>query len=866
MSSVASSLDKFGLQKAGNGFGSVSGSPLLWKELRQVMPLAVLVLLCGGAVMLLALLVAAFNGRLNAQNWSGSYFALVSLPIFFATGVGVLLVGSEKESRTLQWLQSLPISSRQIAWNKTLAMLLSIALVAVVAFLLWMLAGICHGVWPLSHPSAQVDRDFSLATTYGLVTFFLAFAGYAFAWRFQSPLVALAMIVPASSLVWLTAYGISWINSSNGYTLPDLESRIYLGTLMLTTLFLMVDSWRQSQRHLVAHSSSEHWFAGWTSSFPWTQDASASLLQERGASWLERDRVTPVTGMLWQAIQQYRWWWTVVGLFGCVAIGVSSRIPFYPLVEGSPSPLSRYDSGFAPFVLYLLGVAICWLGVFVYQGENIRDRIRFYADRGVSPLLLWVTRHWIPLLILVGLTVVRYLLRGTTGLPSESLLPAVRMMDAGRFLAIGLAIYSVGQWVSQCVNSPVVATVLATVVSNAMIFYYAFALLAMESPWWLLPVPPILFFIATAWLMQPWMERRHDWRFKLKHGMIAVTALAIPLVPGILKMLTIPRSSAEVRRELTALTGSQTVEGLRGNGFTKEVRFYNQAASLASVPDDFAANDANRRKVRVELVQRGWDSATVRQWLGRGGIRICITEMLSLRKQLEAEETRHGEQIADLQSQYRSMLSHFPRLIRELRGTGYLRLCDQAEHLELALLNECRLAEARHRIGDALFWQLADVLAESDQRDHARKVALAQAWWDLKESRRVGNKVRVTSPGGYNPIQFGAYGSVASGGLASMIGNLRLLRAPERWAQDLWHLLKQITREDRHRARAEYADKMGFQMTPPDLYTDLIWLGGDAYGVAPCQLWRGDWEESAKALNGTPSRSMQSETEVESGS
>ncbi|MFM8323972.1 MAG: hypothetical protein ACKN9U_03835, partial [Pirellulaceae bacterium] len=121
-------------------------------------------------------------------------------------------------------------------------------------------------------------------------------------------------------------------------------------------------------------------------------------------------------------------------------------------------------------------------------------------------------------------------------------------------------------------------------------------------------------------------------------------------------------------------------------------------------------------------------------------------------------------------------------------------------------------------MGDPLFSQVAQVLGESDQRDQARKVALAIAWRQLQESRKEGSKSWVTSPGGYNPHQFSGYGSTPSGGLASMINHLRVLRAHELWVQDLWDLLKQGSAEDRKRTRADYARKLDLFLTPPDLY------------------------------------------------
>ncbi|MEY2612416.1 MAG: hypothetical protein RL069_1228, partial [Planctomycetota bacterium] len=120
--------------------------PLLWKEIKQTTPLITLILCSGIALTLVVLLFEAFAGKLTAANWDrGHWLAYVALPMFFATGVGVLLVGSEKENRTLLWLRSLPISSRDIAWNKIVAMLITLVFVWVAAFAIFCFAGLCHG-------------------------------------------------------------------------------------------------------------------------------------------------------------------------------------------------------------------------------------------------------------------------------------------------------------------------------------------------------------------------------------------------------------------------------------------------------------------------------------------------------------------------------------------------------------------------------------------------------------------------------------------------------------------------------------------------------------------------------------------------
>jgi len=62
------------------------------------------------------------------------------MPLMYAKGVGVLLVGIEKEFRSLQLMRSLPISSKQIAWNKLVVAMGTLALGWLIASAIALLA------------------------------------------------------------------------------------------------------------------------------------------------------------------------------------------------------------------------------------------------------------------------------------------------------------------------------------------------------------------------------------------------------------------------------------------------------------------------------------------------------------------------------------------------------------------------------------------------------------------------------------------------------------------------------------------------------------------------------------------------------
>jgi hypothetical protein len=82
----------------------------------------------------------ALTSKKSLQFDRGYWYLFLSMPMMYATSVGVLLFGIEKESRSLQWMRSLPTSSKQIAWNKLVVAIGTLALVWLIASAIALLA------------------------------------------------------------------------------------------------------------------------------------------------------------------------------------------------------------------------------------------------------------------------------------------------------------------------------------------------------------------------------------------------------------------------------------------------------------------------------------------------------------------------------------------------------------------------------------------------------------------------------------------------------------------------------------------------------------------------------------------------------
>ncbi|MFG0261965.1 MAG: ABC transporter permease [Novipirellula sp. JB048] len=107
----------------------------MWKETRQQLPLALMLVAVGALLML-------FWGMLQDAGAPAQAYARsvpLVLPALFAAGAGALSVGQEKEQGTLWWLSAMPVTPRHLIWSKFLVALIGLATIWVYC---WILLGI----------------------------------------------------------------------------------------------------------------------------------------------------------------------------------------------------------------------------------------------------------------------------------------------------------------------------------------------------------------------------------------------------------------------------------------------------------------------------------------------------------------------------------------------------------------------------------------------------------------------------------------------------------------------------------------------------------------------------------------------------
>ncbi len=658
---------------------------LWWKEVRQVLPLVWMQLGLGVCFQLLFL----FHPE---TAYVPRFLVFVGMPSLFAAGVGVLLVGQEKERRTLDWLRSLPVASRDLV-----AVKLATGLVALVAF--WCLNSLLSAIlilpagrWPVPSPADSWVVYAGWKYLWPLQSVFLLLAGFATAWIFRSSLVALLALVPLSLLPGAIAFGLNHLvqwPAETSSILNDPAPWMTAVALIVSSLPLLIVGWRRGVRSLAPEQVFEKRFSWhWARSRRWGE-----------ADIWARPCHAPAAMLSWQFVRQNRPVLAGIGLMLLAALGLLATTP----------SLSSAQPAWAA----LLGLlAACWLGVLAFAGDGVQDRIRFLADRGVSPAKVWWTRHAPPLSLLamaLGLMVLC--------LPAH--VRSAQLPAAGVLLFAGAVLfaYTVSQAVGQVFRSSTIAAIAAPAAAWGLAAYGAALVAVLGVPYWLLALCALLPWLATLLLMRRWMDGRWGWGFWGAHAGFLAVGMVLPLVPAGLVVVSRPTMPADVRRQLTAEAETY------GTGYTTEprelvLRFHDPELPKAPAQD-------RRTEGRIVCEQLAHDLA-----IALGPIRFVPRVMVYLlgearlaRMALEQD----GESQADRQ-RYRRVLSLIGTMVERLRLSWRLLDQDGADLIEIFLVRELAGSEVASWLGPEVYGRLVRALSDDAARNAARRRALVMSW------------------------------------------------------------------------------------------------------------------------------------------
>ncbi len=765
---------------------------LVWKEVRQIQPLVVLLFVLG---LLLHTLVL-----LSGSDWRGNFqyaqvqhfYVFLGLPGLFAVGVGALLVSQEKEQRTMFWLASLPISPHRIVMTK---LLISLGALAVV----WTLSGLALSTFKVQGESLWLNRDFGSFASWVMNSIFVLLAGTALAWKLNSSFASLACVVPVAVLPLLAAN----VLASNDARLPlfaiDPSPASLLVTQLLLSALAIGLAWRFGLQSLSAARVPAI-----------TKPARPEDLKHAN-TWNFGPLLAPQSALVWQFTRQSRV--LLVALLAGLFLGTWFFV------------IGKFYRGTDLVVIWaaiLALLAIIWLGVCSFQGDRLHNRIRFLADRGVRPRTVWWTRHLAPLGMIAIVGTAWMVFSGTVMVGSISLLLSFDPIVPISLICFAIVAYCFAQWVGQVTTSPIVAAVTSPIVVVAALFYLSNTIMLLGTPVWLLvlclPIP----LIATYGAMNLWMDGQIGIRFWLWHAGLLCAWLLIPAIPFLAVVSTIDSMPASIATEIATFRSPSPSLPAR----------VNVDSTVVTPPSQHYVGLAEHWKVLQSDVSKYVHGPREGLLLERIQRLIPFAILFRTNLQVPEEKSEHLQR-------YQQSIELLTDLVRRCRASSRLLDQDFADVVECFLVKELLLPNARQTLG-ATFETTARQLADRDSRAIARQRAIAAGWQQYQQqyySRRPAER-SVDSFGGYT-----------IGGLNRKAGSFENLVARQRRfgraVADLWELAKlreQGATDERLRKIADYWGYTRFNDTTPFvLPTPII-------PRVPGRLWFASWESQAAKL------------------
>ncbi len=808
---------------------------LCWKEYRQLWPLIVML---AAIALVLQTLVMMMNSWDRGETSIAFFFGLPSL---FAAGVGALLVGQEKDNRTLFWMASLPVFKKDIIRVKFLAGFAGLLAVWLISFAL---LSFTNGITPTFHRGSVEDFDTWYSILYSL---FLLTVGFATAWNFRSTFVGLLVLVGVALVYTLATNFLTPSRSSDS----------------VTTIVLIASS---------ALALGVGWVAALRALSP-TAPARFSQRTIAGRSFFDRSIVdqrtiqTPWSALIWQFAAQNR------GML--IGVTLLFLIPLFILCASTKlAPGSQQQELAVP--CFLIGfIAISWLGVIAFQGDNVNQRIRFLSDRGIAPRSIWLTRQIVPVGMVILAIITMALAAAVTLIVSRNgrLLSAIGPLV---LVASGLLwiVYSVTQWMSQIIRSPIIASILAPVVGCLPLAYGAFALEVLEAPIWILAFVTCLPMFATYRMTRHWMDTRTGKRYWLEHlGWLALTVL-LPAIPFFIVYTTYPSMPAndwaEFRVEGSRVfasnrspieisllvakdptpqsdaeggsTGDDAIDvgGMPGMGGSGKISGMGYAASEPNSLPNYRTLD-EERELQMEFIERQLQSFDSLSPISSSYIvtkRLMGDAMLT---RIRMEDDGNSDALL---KRYQQDIRLVVRIIRGVRLMTDLKTQQIADQYEAWLVQEVRSPTAKEFMGSDVYIDAVAQLSDKAGRQRARFLALTKDWFigilENRIDRSNGTGVYVKK----TPLEhtLGGYS------IPTNKNGTRLI-ARRHVSTVAWHMKQYLKASDSsaiNQAKESVARdwnvseaKFGLTATP--------FSPSQGY-MEPWSFWYGEWERQADAL------------------
>lgn len=428
-----------------NGF---SIAPLVRKELLQLAPLLIAVVAVSAVLGLMHWYSPVYEAILEKYRGQTELIAL-TLPLLFCVGAGPVMVGMERETRTLNWLQMMPISPQRIIATKAAVALAVFSILWFAAMVLTMWLGVDR---PIATRLSVSDVNVGLKGVHWTVWWSrciaILTASFFTAWKVRNPFVSLVALIGLLCVPSVIVWSLSAAGIFEAERVHWNEITVTLGFVWGTTLIL---AWAAYGTGLRVMSPRHFDREAMPNPITVPITAIAKLWSDRHSLQFH----SPLAALTWHSARSMVAVW-------CILIGLL-LLTLAIDVDGS-STNALWES--TRIALDTSGVLASWIGVSVFQFSGSAQSLRWISLTGHSPWKVYVARHLIPLSILCsGISVHTLLATAADGVANQGMgvlvpLPSLLQLT----LAAGL-IYSISQWISQCTSKATIAYLIAPLIS-----------------------------------------------------------------------------------------------------------------------------------------------------------------------------------------------------------------------------------------------------------------------------------------------------------------------------------------------------------------------------------------------------------------
>ena len=507
------------------------------------------------------------------------------------------------------------------------------------------------------------------------------------------------------------------------------------------------------------------------------------------------------------------------------------------LVASYPQSLSNvFGRDFhSPLMLFAgLGpLAISWLAVSVFKHDGSASKVKFLADRGVSPSKIWFSRHAIPFAISTA---------AVAGYAILVILPWDTDHGALRpgFPLIGLAalmIYAVSQFASQILQGQTISVIAAPIASVLIVMSVVNAVTLFGAPLWLIALVALLPMVATYWMMPRYIDSRSNWKSWCLSALVVAAVIFLPMIPGTLSLWSAEGMTSARRSELRQqVTSIRQPNGTIVVNLVRETISPSPDISSDAIPqwlDDSAEDTPIDFIPTIEQVKEhpGAWGVSDGYWQGE----------LILKLQMERIRFERAADPDEAWQRYSEWLDASAAIARVQRNSIIWNDHELADRLEIWLENALSSDSLNPFRDSPEFTQLAERLLTKSARRQARRRAVLASWERWNRLGQVEIRIgRIDFQDSIPDIPPGIRADlVKSRGDAIVETALQALDAPSdiAWRKRMHRLVNASALEFN---AGPYGDRMR-DVKPISTLRAFS-------KVYPCQYWGQPWEDNLERI------------------